>query len=94
MHFSHASLFDLKKQASFDYINSIGVLHHLKEPIAGLKVLGSLLKSSGILHIFIYSERGRWEIKNFQNACKLLDLCDKKNSLESIHSKKKIEFIH
>jgi SAM-dependent methyltransferase/tetratricopeptide (TPR) repeat protein len=44
---------------SFDRIESIGVLHHLADPEAGWRVLASLLRPRGEMHIGLYSETGR-----------------------------------
>ena len=46
----------------FDLIESIGVLHHLKDPTAGARVLVSLLNPNGIIGIGLYSERARHAI--------------------------------
>lgn len=43
----------------FDYIDSSGVLHHLGDPGAGLKVLCRLLKGDGIIRLGLYSEAAR-----------------------------------
>lgn len=45
--------------ASFDYITSSGVLHHMADPEGGLKILTSLLKPDGVMRIALYSELGR-----------------------------------
>ena len=66
------SLLDLGAEAPFDYINSVGVLHHLREPEAGLKALAALLKPGGVLHLFLYADGGRWEIHRTQRALTLL----------------------
>ena len=47
---------------SFDLIESIGVLHHLADPIAGLRILLSLLRPKGEMLIGLYSETARREI--------------------------------
>ena len=66
------SLLDLKGEGPFDYINSVGVLHHLREPLAGLKALSSLLADTGLIHLFLYADGGRWEIHRTQSAlCRL-----------------------
>lgn len=57
---------------SFDYINCVGVLHHLPDPIAGIKALASKLAAGGLFHIFVYAELGRWEIQLMQQAIALL----------------------
>ena len=62
------SLLDLEGEGPFDYINSVGVLHHLREPLAGLKALAALLAEGGLIHLFLYADGGRWEIHRSQNA--------------------------
>jgi len=72
LRFEQRSLLDLGGEAPFDYINSVGVLHHLREPEAGLKALAALLKPGGVLHLFLYADGGRWEIHRTQRALSLL----------------------
>jgi tetratricopeptide (TPR) repeat protein/SAM-dependent methyltransferase len=43
----------------FDAIESVGVLHHLGEPEAGLEVLLSLLRPGGLLKLGLYSAHAR-----------------------------------
>ena len=62
------SLLDLAGEGPFDYINSVGVLHHLRDPLAGLKALAALLADEGLIHLFLYADGGRWEIHRTQNA--------------------------
>jgi SAM-dependent methyltransferase len=62
------SLLELQGEGPFDYINSVGVLHHLREPEAGLRALADLLKPGGLLHLFLYADGGRWEIHRTQRA--------------------------
>lgn len=56
----------------FDLINCVGVLHHLPDPIKGIKALAEKLAPGGIFHIFVYAELGRWEIQLMQQAIALL----------------------
>jgi tetratricopeptide (TPR) repeat protein/SAM-dependent methyltransferase len=44
---------------AFDIIESVGVLHHMDEPMAGWRVLTDLLKPSGLMRIGLYSELAR-----------------------------------
>lgn len=44
---------------SFDRIESVGVLHHLAEPLAGWRVLVSLLRRGGAMRIGLYSALAR-----------------------------------
>jgi SAM-dependent methyltransferase len=43
----------------FDLIECAGVLHHLRDPLAGWRVLESLLKPGGVMKVALYSERAR-----------------------------------
>ncbi|RMF20498.1 MAG: class I SAM-dependent methyltransferase, partial [Cyanobacteria bacterium J083] len=56
----------------FDLINSVGVLHHLPDPVQGIQALASKLAPGGLFHIFVYAELGRWEIQLMQQAIALL----------------------
>jgi len=67
------SLLDLEDEGCFDYINSVGVLHHLRDPLAGLKALGQRLAPHGLLHLFLYADAGRWEIHRTQKVLELLE---------------------
>ncbi len=66
------SLLDLDGEEPFDYINSVGVLHHLRDPRAGLAALAERLVPGGLLHLFLYADGGRWEIHRCQQALTLL----------------------
>lgn len=66
------SLLDLDDEGPFDYINSVGVLHHLRQPQAGLAALAERLRPGGVLHLFLYADGGRWEIQRTQRALALL----------------------
>ena len=66
------SLLDLDGEGPFDYINSVGVLHHLREPEAGLQALAERLAPGGVLHLFLYADGGRWEIHRTQKALTLM----------------------
>jgi tetratricopeptide (TPR) repeat protein/SAM-dependent methyltransferase len=46
----------------FDLIESVGVLHHLGDPLAGWQVLTNLLRPGGLMKIGLYSETARRNI--------------------------------
>ena len=46
----------------FDLIEAIGVLHHLADPLAGWRVLLSLLRPGGFMPVGLYSEIARADI--------------------------------
>lgn len=44
----------------FDYVFSIGVLHHLPDPQAGFNHLVSMVKPGGTISIWVYSQEDNW----------------------------------
>ena len=43
----------------FDLIVSTGVLHHLADPLAGMKALGGCLRPDGAIGVMLYAKYGR-----------------------------------
>tara|TARA_R110001592_G_scaffold144484_2_gene367620 strand:+ start:5542 stop:7422 length:1881 start_codon:yes stop_codon:yes gene_type:complete len=52
----------------YDYIASAGVLHHLKDPKAGWKILYDLLKPNGLMRIALYSRHARWAVNDARSV--------------------------
>ena len=48
------------KDGSFDYIFSIGVLHHLPDPETGFQHLVPLLKPGALISIWVYGRAKQW----------------------------------
>ena len=73
--FLNMSLLDLPVSGfeQFDYINCIGVLHHLSNPTEGLKALKSVLKPEGGMGLMVYGKYGRLGIYNMQDAMRLIN---------------------
>ena len=46
----------------FDIVESVGVLHHMGDPMAGWRVLTNLLKPNGLIKVGLYSELARRHI--------------------------------
>ena len=62
-HVVQADIFALPFLNIFDYIFSIGVLHHLEDPANGFSQLVKLLKKNGSFSVWVYSqENNRWVI--------------------------------
>lgn len=58
VHFAHGDLLSIGELGqSFDYIESIGVLHHMADMAAGIAALVSVLRPGGIAYISVYSRR-------------------------------------
>ena len=71
--FHALSLYDADQLGqTFDWINCVGVLHHLPDPIKGIQSLARVLKPGGIFHVFVYAAYGRWEVSLIQKAIALL----------------------
>ena len=61
--YMQADILDLGKlDRKFDIIESVGVLHHMDEPMAGWRVLTDCLKLGGLMNIGLYSELARHDI--------------------------------
>jgi len=54
-------------ERGFDVIVSTGVLHHLMDPIAGLRTLLKLLRPGGFMSLALYSEMARRDIVAVQH---------------------------
>ncbi len=61
-----------KLDKKFDIIESVGVLHHMDEPLAGWRVLTDLLKPGGLIKVGLYSEFDRKYITEIRKEISLL----------------------
>ena len=55
---------------SFDIIESIGVLHHMADPMAGWRILVDKLKPGGVMQIGLYSSLARIAIHKLRDYAK------------------------
>ena len=63
--FLHADILDLRSlDREFDVVECVGVLHHMRDPEAGLKVLIDLLTPGGLIKLGLYSEIARAPLKS------------------------------
>ena len=58
----------------FDFIDTSGVLHHLPDPVAGLRALGEVLRPEGTIAVMVYGRFGRAGVYAMQELFRLLDL--------------------
>jgi SAM-dependent methyltransferase len=63
-------------QGDFGMIDAYGVLHHLEDPLAGLRALAARLVPGGILRVMVYSSYARREEESIRRALRLLKIRD------------------
>ena len=73
--FRHGDLLDVDKIGeTFDVVESVGVIHHMKDPESGLAALLRVLKPGGYLKLGLYSERARAWVTEARNRVEQLGL--------------------
>ena len=58
----------------FDFIDVSGVLHHLPDPVGGLRALAGVLRPEGTIAVMIYGQWGRTGVYMLQEMSRLLGL--------------------
>ena len=82
IHFMKGDLLDVDHlNKEFDYIISGGVLHHMKDPLEGLKTLSRNLKDGGYMTISLYSEFARTSVTNLREKIRKENLSFDKNDI-------------
>ena len=59
-HIVQGDLYNLPFRKAFDFIFSIGVIHHLPDPEGAFQYLVSQLKKGSSIFIWVYGREGRW----------------------------------
>ena len=73
--YMQADILDLGKlNKQFDIIESVGVLHHMDNPMKGWKLLTDCLKPGGLMKIGLYSELARQNIVKIRNEISQQDI--------------------
>lgn len=72
--FVQGAIEDLPKLGlgEFDYIDCCGVLHHLADPVAGLRTIRAALKPEGGLGIMVYAPLGRTGVYHAQAMLQMI----------------------
>lgn len=60
--YAQADILTFESPRAFDFISSVGVLHHLRDPLEGWRRLAAMLRPGGIMQVGLYSELGRQEL--------------------------------
>ncbi len=73
--FMRESLLDLPQLnlGTFNYVNCVGVLHHLQDPDAGMRALLDVLAEDGVLGIMVYALYGRTGVYQAQQLMKFVN---------------------
>jgi SAM-dependent methyltransferase len=77
VNFVLGSIVDLHRLADlghgpFDYVDCLGVLHHLPDPAQGLEALARVLAPGGGMAVMLYGELGRTGVYHAQQMLRLL----------------------
>ena len=59
---------------SFEHIVCTGVLHHLTDPVVGLRALRDVLAPEGALRLMVYATYGRFGVHVIQEYCRRLGI--------------------
>ena len=86
--FLHTDILQLQKlEKKFDIIECVGVLHHMKNPHKGLKILIDLLEPHGFMKLGLYSKLARQHIFKTKEFIKKNKI---KNNAEDIRNFRKL----
>jgi SAM-dependent methyltransferase len=67
---------------AFDLIIASGVLHHLADPLAGLRALARCLKRDGVIAVMLYATHGRFAVNLLREFAQILGLSQDVRSVE------------
>jgi SAM-dependent methyltransferase len=71
-------------ERSFDLIICTGVLHHLPDPAAGLRMLSTVLRPHGVMSVMVYGFYPRAGVYMLQEAFRLLGLRQDQAGVEMV----------
>ena len=71
----------------FDIIESVGVLHHMNNPMVGWKVLTDCLNTGGLMRIGLYSELARKSIVQIRDEIEHLNIESSYDAMKSFRNK-------
>jgi SAM-dependent methyltransferase len=68
----------------FDLIVSSGVLHHMADPLTGLRALGECLRTDGVLAVMLYAKYGRIGVEILESVFRDLGLSQDEASVQMV----------
>ena len=72
------------RERRFHYINAVGVLHHLPDPLQGLKTLSRLLTEDGAMSLALYGSVGRTGVYHLRELARLVAASREAHSTDSL----------
>ncbi|NUM89208.1 MAG: class I SAM-dependent methyltransferase [Bdellovibrionales bacterium] len=70
-------LLDLPERLGrFHYMIATGVIHHLPDPLAGLRALEARLEPFGVMRLMLYSRHGRESVRMLRDFARLMGVSD------------------
>ena len=61
--YAQADILAFESPRAFDLVSSVGVLHHLRDPLEGWRRLAACVKPGGFMQVGLYSELGRRDLE-------------------------------
>ncbi|MAJ94110.1 MAG: hypothetical protein CMH01_01020 [Marinovum sp.] len=93
INFYQADILEIKKiKKNFDIIECTGVLHHMNDPLEGLRALLSVLKDDGYLRISLYSTMARSLVRKLRIKIKNENIGLNKKEIINFREKMKVQF--
>jgi SAM-dependent methyltransferase len=68
----------------FDLVVSTGVLHHMADPLAGMKALAGCLRPDGALGVMLYARYGRFGVELLESVFRDLELRQDDESVQIV----------
>jgi len=68
----------------FDHVVCTGVLHHLADPLTGLRRLRDVLRPGGAITLMVYARHGRVGIAMLQDYCRRLGVTTEPSELDNL----------
>jgi len=72
------------ERQSYDFISCHGVLHHMADPVSGLRALGGVLGCDGVIDLMVYGRYGRAGVYMLQELFPLLGADQSPRGLETV----------
>lgn len=83
-----ADILDLDKLGrKFEIIESVGVLHHMSNPLEGWRKLKDILKQGGLMKIGLYSELARQHIVKLREEINLSGISSSNSAMKKFRTK-------